>query len=94
MSESKLAERLSELRSTMSPRPSVTPSVSGQTLAVLGSTSGCETFPDFTKWADNHPQDDPCVSMEVGEGSDSQGAWIDGDCLSELIYAVCERRQM
>jgi len=54
---------------------------------------GSEAFPDFTKWAENHPTDKPCVSMEVGQGADSQGAWIDVDCLSELIYAVCERRQ-
>merc|ERR1711992_19252 len=54
---------------------------------------GSQVFPDFFMWADNHPQDDPCVSMEVGEGADSQGAWIDGDCVSELIYAVCEREQ-
>ena len=55
---------------------------------------GSEAFPEFTVWAANHPQDNPCVSMEVGQGADSQGAWIDGDCISELIYAVCERRQI
>ena len=55
---------------------------------------GTTTFPDFTLWAANHPTDEPCVSMEVGVGADSQGAWKDGACLSELMYAVCERKQI
>ena len=54
---------------------------------------GTTTFPDFEVWADNHPMDEPCVYMELGVGAELQGAWIDGDCHSELIYAVCERRQ-
>ena len=54
---------------------------------------GSSTFPEFEVWARNHPQDNPCVSMEIGVGADSQGAWIDGDCISELIYAVCEREK-
>jgi len=54
---------------------------------------GSSTFPEFEVWAENHPQDNPCVSMEIGVGADSQGAWKDGDCISELIYAVCEREK-
>ena len=55
---------------------------------------GFTKFPDFFKWADNHPSDNPRVSMEIGVGAESQGAWIDGDCLEETMYGVCERKKI
>merc|ERR1711988_438773 len=39
---------------------------------------GDTEIPSYNVWADSHPRDMPCVSMEVGTGADRNGAWIDG----------------
>merc|ERR1711953_1460014 len=54
---------------------------------------GRTEIPDYFVWGNGHPRDKACVSMEIGTGADRQGAWLDGDCLGEHIYAVCERRK-
>ena len=54
---------------------------------------GSTEFPDYTVWASSHPRDQPCVSMEIGTGAVRNGAWIDGDCLEENIFAICERNK-
>ena len=48
---------------------------------------GTESFPDFYFWAPGHPNDGPCVSMQV-----DGGFWYDGDCYqNEDIFAICEK---
>ena len=54
---------------------------------------GSTEIPDYSVWASSHPQDQPCVSMEIGTGADRNGAWLDGDCMEEHVYAICERRK-
>ena len=54
---------------------------------------GSTELPDYTVWASNHPRDQPCVSMQIGTGADRNGAWMDGDCVEENLYAICERQK-
>ena len=54
---------------------------------------GQTEIPDYSVWASSHPSNEPCVSMEIGIGVDRNGAWIDGDCLEENIFAICERKK-
>ena len=54
---------------------------------------GSTEFPDYSVWAASHPQDQPCVSMQIGTGADRNGAWLDGDCMEEHVLAICERRK-
>ena len=54
---------------------------------------GSTELPDYTVWASNHPRDLPCVSMQIGTGADRNGAWMDGDCVEENLYAICERQK-
>ena len=51
----------------------------------------CQSFTITVVWADGHPTDEPCVSMEIGSGVDHQGHWIDGACQESNIYAICEK---
>ena len=54
---------------------------------------GSTELPDYTVWASSHHRYQPCVSMEIGDGADRNGAWIEGDCLAENLFAICERRK-
>ena len=56
--------------------------------------NGTESFPEFFEWADGHPRDDACVTMEIGSGIDHQGDWLDGECIGdENMFAICEREK-
>ena len=55
---------------------------------------GSTAIPEYFVWAEYHPRDEPCVSMEVGTEVVTQGAWLDGDCIEKQMYAVCEREKM
>ena len=54
---------------------------------------GSTELPDYTVWASGHPSNQPCVSMEIGNGADRNGAWMDGGCQGEDVFAICERRK-
>ena len=54
---------------------------------------GQTEIPDYSVWASSHPSNEPCVSMEIGIGADRNGAWIDGDCREEDLFAICERKK-
>merc|ERR1712038_223618 len=49
------------------------------------------THPDYEEWATSHPQDGDCVSMTIGSGVDHQGQWVDGDCINDVMWAICEK---
>ena len=54
---------------------------------------GDTEIPDYSVWASSHPRDEPCVSMQIGTGADRNGAWLDGDCTEENLFAICERKK-
>ena len=55
---------------------------------------GSSAIPEFFIWAEGHPRNDPCVSMEIGKGVDSQGDWLDGACIEDMgLHAICEREK-
>merc|ERR1719510_125432 len=54
---------------------------------------GDPEIPDSSVWASSHPRNEPCVSMEIGTGADRNGAWLDGDCMEENLFAFCERKK-
>lgn len=36
---------------------------------------------------------EPSVSMQIGTGADRNGEWLDGDCMEENLFAICERKK-
>ena len=55
--------------------------------------NGSSEIPDYTVWASSYPRDQPCVSMLIGTEVVRNGAWIDGDCREEDLFAICERKK-
>ena len=52
---------------------------------------GSTAYPEYDVWATDHPRDLDCVSMMIGSGVDHQGLWVDGDCYSDPMWAICEK---
>ena len=52
---------------------------------------GSTNYPVYEEWARNRPQNLDCVSMMIGSGVDTQGRWVDGDCYSDQMWAICEK---
>ena len=52
---------------------------------------GSTAYPDYEEWANAHPQDGDCVSMTIGTGVDHEGQWVDGDCIGDTMWGICEK---
>ena len=54
---------------------------------------GTESVPEWDlPWATSHPQGESCVSMVIGTEVETEGEFVDGDCFTDVMWAICEQQ--